>query len=105
MNEPMGGEGETEEALAHSEPGDEPATAAEEGTLSAGEEGVAADASPADNGRHDAEVIIGEIPDADDHLRMLWTARCSSSAHDLLGQFDTREQAEEAAAEHMEREH
>lgn len=107
MNEPGDGAvGEQEQALAHSEsnsePSEESTTVTEEETLSAGEAGEAVDASSAD---HDAEVIIGEIPDAEDHLRLLWTARCSSSAHDLLGQFDTREEAEQAAAKHVQDAH
>jgi hypothetical protein len=32
-----------------------------------------------------AEVIIGEIPDAEDSTKLLWTARCDDADHDLLG--------------------
>jgi hypothetical protein len=69
-----------------------------ERTLSAGEIG-AADGTA---GAHGAgEVVIGEIPAADDPTTMLWTARCSEADHDLLGHFRTREEAETARVEHL----
>lgn len=51
------------------------------------------------------EVIIGEIPDAEDSTKMLWTARCDDPNHDLLGTFHTRDQAEAAKAAHLRSEH
>jgi hypothetical protein len=57
------------------------------GTVAAGEGG---DASDGVGGRY--EVVIGEIPDAADLAKMLWTARCT--VHGLLGSADTKENAE-----------
>jgi hypothetical protein len=76
--------------------------AAREGTLSAGEAGAADGGARTQSG---SEVVIGEIPAADDPTTMLWTARCSEPSHDLLGHFDTQEDAEKARAEHLEAEH
>jgi hypothetical protein len=95
------------------EPGGEPSTAAEEGTISAGEGGSATDGprngiaapKPASEQVMRAEVIIGKIPDAHDLSTILWTARCSLPSHDLLGHFDTREEAEQASAEHVQQAH
>ncbi len=50
-----------------------------------------------------AEVIIGEIPDVHDLAHMLWTARCSE--HGLLGHFESRDEAEQAKATHLESAH
>jgi hypothetical protein len=69
-----------------------------EQTLSAGEVG-AADGTAGVHGA--GEVVIGEIPAADDPTTILWTARCSEADHDLLGHFGTREEAEAARAEHL----
>jgi hypothetical protein len=69
-------------------------------TLSAGETGEAAEASTAG-----AEIIIGEIPAADDPTTMLWTARCTEADHDLLGHFGTRPEAEDAGTRHLESHH
>ncbi len=52
-----------------------------------------------------AEVIIGEIPDAEDSTKLLWTARCDDADHDLLGTFETRDQAEAARTTHLQSEH
>lgn len=71
-------------------------TEEQEETLSAGETGEAAEASPAG-----AEIIIGEIPAADDPATMLWTARCTDADHDLLGYFDTPPEAEDAGTRHL----
>ncbi len=69
-------------------------------TVSAGEAGNAvADDSARDVGLE--EVIVGEIPDAADITRMLWTARCTNPAHGLLGTFGSQEQAEQAKAQHL----
>jgi hypothetical protein len=66
-------------------------------TVSAGETGEATDASAAG-----AEIVIGEIPAADDPTTMLWTARCTEADHDLLGHFGTRQEAEDAGTRHLE---
>jgi hypothetical protein len=71
-------------------------------TLSAGEEGAATDA-PSTSAR--VEVIIGEIPVADEPTRLRWTARCSDSDHDLLGDFETRQEAEQAGDQHVQSAH
>jgi hypothetical protein len=69
-------------------------------THAVGETGEATDASAAG-----AEIIIGEIPATDDPTTMLWTARCTDEDHDLLGHFDTRPEAEDAGARHLESHH
>ena len=69
-------------------------------TFSAGEAGEAIEVSSAE-----AEIVIGEIPAADDPTTMLWTARCTEATHDLLGHFDTRSEAEDAGARHLESSH
>lgn len=71
-------------------------------TFSAGEVGAADTAA---GGASEAEVVVGEIPAAEDPTTMLWTARCSEPAHDLLGHFDTREAAETARREHLKSAH
>jgi hypothetical protein len=48
-----------------------------------------------------AEVIVGEIPDASDLTHMLWTTRCTFSAHGLLGTFEDKEAAEKVRGEHL----
>ena len=69
-------------------------------TFSAGESGDAIeDASAA------AEIIIGEIPTAEDPTVMEWTARCTDRDHDLLGHFPSRPEAEAAGASHIESDH
>ena len=68
-------------------------------TLSAGETGGATEAS------RGAEIIIGEIPAAEDPTTMLWTARCSEATHDLLGHFATRSEAEDAGTHHLQSQH
>jgi hypothetical protein len=71
-------------------------------TVSAGETGHAvADDSAQDAGLE--EVIVGEIPDATDITRMLWTARCTNPAHGLLGTYESQEQAEQAKEQHLGR--
>jgi hypothetical protein len=87
---------EAQKAPKHSERDDDLQTATEEGTVSAGETGSAPEVRLSN-----AEVIIGEIPDAHEPTRLLWTARCSDSDHDLLGQFGTREEAIRAKDEHL----
>jgi hypothetical protein len=65
---------------------------------SAGEFGLADDAAT-DAGL--AQVIVGEIPDAGDPSRMLWTARCTVARHGLLGTFEDRAEAEVAKQQHL----
>jgi hypothetical protein len=68
-------------------------------TLPAAGEKGSADDSAFDAGL--GEVIIGEIPDAGDLTRLLWTARCTVLTHGLLGTFATREAAESAKRRHL----
>ena len=68
-----------------------------ETTFSAGEAGSAEGAASASI----ADVVVGEIPAAEEPTTMLWTARCSDTDHDLLGRFRSREEAEKARAEHL----
>jgi hypothetical protein len=69
-------------------------------TASAGETGQA----EGDTG-HRTEVIVGEVPAADDPSIMLWTARCTDPSHDLLGRFATRDEAEDVKTQHLDAEH
>jgi hypothetical protein len=66
--------------------------------VSAGETGAATDAASSSGA---IDVIIGEIPAADDPTVLLWTARCSEPDHDLLGTFETRAEAERAGDDHL----
>jgi hypothetical protein len=88
------------QALDVSIPGDERTTAVEEAPPSAGEQGAASDGD-GPSARGDRDVIIGEIPDMHDLSVMHWTARCTLPEHDLLGHYDTREEAEQAKTEHL----
>jgi hypothetical protein len=76
---------------------DETTGAPTEAPASAGESGEATEDTKSSAG----EIIIGEIPDADDLSVMRWTARCTLDEHDLLGYFDSRSEAEAAGAEHV----
>jgi hypothetical protein len=69
-------------------------------TFSAGETGEATEDSSTT-----ADVIIGEIPAAEDPSVMVWTARCTDARHDLLDHFETRSEAETAGAQHLASEH
>ncbi len=69
-----------------------------EPTASAGESGAAT--SVPESG---FEVVVGEIPDAEDLTRMLWTARCT--VHGLLGTYPDRVIAEAAREQHLVDEH
>ncbi len=51
------------------------------------------------------EVVVGEIPSSHDIAHMLWTARCSEPEHDLLGHFESREEAEQARTQHLKAHH
>jgi len=65
---------------------------------------AAGEIGTADESAFDAglgEVIVGEIPDAGDLTRLLWTARCTVPTHGLLGTFATREAAESAKQRHL----
>jgi hypothetical protein len=79
--------------------------AVEEGSISAGELGEAAETDTPTGDASKAEVIIGEIPDEHDLTKMLWTARCTFPEHGLLGTFDEREDAEKVKLEHLGSEH
>jgi hypothetical protein len=74
-------------------------------TVSAGEFGDAVDVNSAAEDAGLGEVIVGEIPDANDLSRMLWTARCTIPAHGLLGTFENEEQAENAKQAHLLAQH
>ncbi len=45
------------------------------------------------------DVVVGEIPDAEDLSHMLWTTRCDQ--HGLLGTFEDRDSAEEVQEQHL----
>jgi hypothetical protein len=47
------------------------------------------------------DVVICEIPDANDLTHMVWTARCTLPSHGLLGTFVTREMADQAKQKHL----
>jgi hypothetical protein len=102
---PASDPGQVGEALQNASPGDDLATAAEEGSISAGEAGRAVDAASPATSRPDVEVIIGEIPDARDITVLRWTARCSNPEHDLLGHFDLEQEARQAKEEHLASQH
>jgi hypothetical protein len=69
--------------------------------VSAGEVGQAADANGPASDAGQAEVVVGEIPDADDLTRLVWTARCTFPPHGALGSFESRELAEQAKTSHL----
>ena len=91
--------GEVGKALNRASPDDDLAQAAEEGSLSAGEGGRAADVSSADPPK--VEVVIEKIPDPHDLTVLLWAARCSDPEHDLLGHFDSEEEVNDARQSHL----
>lgn len=62
---------------------------------------LAEDTQAGSQGTGPIEVIVGEIPVADDPTTMVWTVRCSVRAHDLLGHFDTRGDAEQVRTDHV----
>ena len=93
------------EALQNASAGDDLVTAAEEGSISAGEAGCATGAHDSSRSDTDREVIIGEIPDTHDISVMRWTARCSDGEHDLLGYFDSEQEARQAKEEHLASRH
>jgi hypothetical protein len=45
------------------------------------------------------DVIVGEIPDAEDLSHMLWTTRCDD--HGLLGTFEDRDSARDLQRQHL----
>lgn len=101
----MSDPGQVGEAWQNASPGDDRATAAEEGSISAGEAGRAVDADNAPTSRSGVGVIVGEIPDANDISVMRWTARCSDREHDLLGYYDSEQEARKATEEHLASRH
>jgi hypothetical protein len=91
-----------EHADVHPDNPSEPSTdSGGSGTISAGETGRAVGEAdyPLDGGR--IEVVVGEIPDAEDLTHMLWTARCDYPEHGLLGTFEERTEAEECREQHL----
>ena len=74
-------------------PGDQSETEGSDELVSAGELGKAADANSPATDAGQAEVVIGEIPDAHDPTQLVWTARCTFPPHGQLGSFDTHELA------------
>jgi hypothetical protein len=70
-------------------------------THSAGETGTAVNTEGSTGPGNKVEVVVGEIPDAKDLARMLWTARCSDAGHGLLGTFDSQAEAEECRNQHL----
>ncbi len=101
---PASDPGEVGRALEGASPDDSLATAAKEGSISAGEGGRAVDAESTDT-LVEAEVVIGEIPDEHDISIMRWTARCTDPQHDLLGHFDSEQAASEAKRHHLSSQH
>jgi hypothetical protein len=99
------GNDDSAEVLERTESADEPATAATDGALSAGEGGTAGGDEVVHHGLDKAEIIIGEIPDIHDLSVMRWTARCTFPSHDLLGYYADRGKAEEAGSEHLSQLH
>ena len=61
---PASDPGQVGETLQNASPGDDRATAAEEGSISAGEADTEVDADNSPTSRSGVEVIVGEIPDA-----------------------------------------
>jgi hypothetical protein len=102
---PVSDSGEVGKALQNASPDDDLTTAAEQGSISAGEGGRAVDAPDSSTSRSTVEVIIGEIPDVHDFSVMRWTARCSDDEHDLLGTFDTEKEARDAKEQHLASQH
>jgi hypothetical protein len=76
-------------------------TALGEGSVAPGEAGEAVGAAAPTEAAGQAEVIVGEIPDAHEITKLVWTARCTFPPHGLLGTFPDREQAEEMKREHL----
>lgn len=102
---PASDPGEVGRALDNAAPGDDLATAAKEGSISAGEAGRAVDDHASRTNSSDVEVVIGAIPDPDDLTVMRWTARCSYEGHDLLGYFESEQDARDAKDAHLASEH
>jgi hypothetical protein len=69
--------------------------------LAAAPKGIEDMADAGSRGAREVEVIVGEIPAADDPTTMLWTVRCTLAEHDILGHYDTRSEAEEVRADHL----
>jgi hypothetical protein len=86
-------------------PEDDLTTAAKEGTISAGEAGRAVDGDGSPQSPSDVEVVIEETPDPHDISRMRWAARCGDHEHDLLGYFDSEQEAHQARENHLATQH
>jgi hypothetical protein len=95
---------ENEETLAAHRP-ESSGDASSGRTHSAGEMGTAVNTEGSTGTGTEVEVIVGEIPDAKELTRMLWTARCSFADHGLLGTFESQAEAEECRNQHLVREH
>ena len=76
-------------------------TALSQDSFSLGETGEAVDTAGPSTDAGQAEVIVGEIPDAHELTRLVWTARCTFPPHGLLGTFPDREGAEQKKREHL----
>ena len=74
-------------------------------TRSAGEMGTAVNTEKSAGAGSRVEVVVGEIPDAEDLTRMLWTARCTDAGHGLLGTFAQQTEAEECRKQHLVGDH
>jgi hypothetical protein len=102
---PASDPGEVGKALQNASPDDDLTTAAEEGTISAGEAGRAVAVDDSSGKSSDVEVVIEKTPDAHDITLMHWAARCSDGAHDLLGYFDSEQEARQAKEDHLAAQH
>jgi hypothetical protein len=76
-------------------------TALSQDSFSLGETGEALDTAAPSTDVGQSEVIVGEIPDAHEITRLVWTARCTFPPHGLLGTFPDREGAELKKREHL----
>lgn len=70
-------------------------------TLSPGEVAPSDLDEPAGQAPTSVDVVVGKLPSEEDATTMFWTAVCSVPEHDLVGRFETREQAEQAREEHL----
>jgi hypothetical protein len=55
--------------------------------------------SPTPDVEREIDVIVGEIPDAEDLSHLLWTTRCDE--HGLLGTFEDRDSARDLQRQHL----
>jgi hypothetical protein len=80
---------------------DQSETEGSDEAVSAGELGQAVNANSPAGDMGQADVVIGEIPEADDPTQLVWTARCTFPPHGQLGSFDTQKLAERAKTSHL----